>query len=288
MSGVTKATPKPAPPLIASQSHAACHLLPRRFIGPLPEVVVNSTEVLDAKSRLNKLKSKAVKQGGKVRQKLQKEDEERRESKKRKHRKDVWYGSSFDIGREFNLGEAEDSTGGRAEDMFVPDGAPEPTLIEAGPSSRPEVSTRRSTGSSRRPDLAASATDSFHTARTHLERQTTEPEEIEYSVETLSTRKMSTGSMAPLVPASSRRLKSVLRGEGSRRAGKTVQFPANPSEPLAGDASPADPHEVLDRSGGQVLGTSAGVVQAATGAPDGQPEEEDDIILPGSVLMRGE
>lgn len=251
---------QPAPSILESTSHASSHLLPRRFIGPLPEVVVNSDEVLDAKSHLATLKSKAVRQGSKVKHKLQRDEDRWRiphvKHDKRRLRKDVWTGTSFDVGREFNLGEAHDSTEGQAESVYVPEGAPKPTLVRSGPS------------------VMSSAAESYQTARTHLAPSEDDEPELERTA----------SSTTPLVPRdrSHRRLKSVLKAQGSSRgAAKSVQF-----DPTRGDASPADPHDVLERSGGEVNRTSAGVVQAATGATDGLPEDE--FILPGSVLMRGE
>ena len=222
---------------------------------------MNSDEVLDAKSHLATLKSKAVKQGSKVKHKLRRDEDKWRiphvKHSKRKLRKDVWTGTSFDVGREFNLGEAYDSTEGQAESVYVPEGAPKPTLVRSGPSGM------------------SSTAESYQTARTHLPpSEDDEPEAFERTV----------SSTTPLVPRerSYRRLKSVLKAQGSSRgASKSVQF-----DPMRGDASPADPNDVLERSGGEVNRTSAGVVEAATGATDGQPEDE--LILPGSVLMRGE
>jgi hypothetical protein len=433
----SKPTPQPAPPLISSTSHASLHLLPRRFIGSLPETVIHSDEVLDAKSHLDRVKSKALRHGSKVRQKLgmyddnSEEDEGDEEDEgvlsqiprlrhnKPQQRRDVWVGTSFNIGQEFNLRSSPTSAARSASDLpksteeladrpYVAPGAPEPILVDINrdepPEAGPSQPIRMQTASPpQRPEFGSVAKESFHTARTHfpsalsrspsrtgpaesspttqygdlqLERRTS-PEPLQSphtgegscipageqsvrsssSLTNLNARKMSgNSSTAPLVDQANgdgrrmglatepsdiqqkasqhqelktslpKRLKSVLKkshkdsatlpedglGHASSsatdipaRPAKTVQFPVNPTSGLRnpntvyssqatlsnGNSTPADPQDVLERSGGEVYGTSAGVVQAATGTTDGLPVEVDDdeeIILPGSVLMRGE
>ncbi len=72
---------------------------------------------------------------------------------------------------------------------------------------------------------------------------------------------------------------------------KTVQFPITPSpavssqsSDLTSDHGPANPTDVLARSGEDVAGTSAGVIEARA---DGQGDGDDDNdFVPGEVIMR--
>jgi hypothetical protein len=51
---------QPSPAVIASSSHVNSHVLPRRFIGPMPEFVVNSEAVEEEYRRFRDLRSLAL------------------------------------------------------------------------------------------------------------------------------------------------------------------------------------------------------------------------------------
>ncbi len=79
---------------------------------------------------------------------------------------------------------------------------------------------------------------------------------------------------------------------------KTVHFPVgspeyiaaheNDEEPLRrGNKAPADPEAVLAREGNDAAGTSAGAAEEAMDNDQDNEEQEEDI-LPGEVIMRGE
>lgn len=66
---------------------------------------------------------------------------------------------------------------------------------------------------------------------------------------------------------------------------RTVQFPRG-DEPLPAAEPPADPLEVLARTGDQVEGTSAGVVEQSEPALDREEEEDATDYGPDSVVLR--
>lgn len=56
-----EASLQPSPAVVASSSHAERHVLPRRFLGPMPEVIANSEEVEERHRYLMRLRHKAIK-----------------------------------------------------------------------------------------------------------------------------------------------------------------------------------------------------------------------------------
>ncbi len=100
------------------------------------------------------------------------------------------------------------------------------------------------------------------------------------------------------------RLKSAIRLQSSpdidRKASKTkldkaktVQFPLDPVQRgiddenegdvvRKGNKKPVDPEDVLSREGEDAAGTSAGAAEEAL-----QDDEDEEVLLPGEVIMRG-
>lgn len=53
-------THKPAPAIVNTSSHVGAHVLPRRFLGPMPEHVANSDEVQEWRRRFKALRNRAL------------------------------------------------------------------------------------------------------------------------------------------------------------------------------------------------------------------------------------
>ncbi len=104
----------------------------------------------------------------------------------------------------------------------------------------------------------------------------------------------------PSRPAASA-IHSVSKGggiDGNKVRAKTVHFPVgsprdfsqalsyNNEQPRKGNKAPADPEAVLARGGSDAAGTSAGAADEAIIHDSSEEDEED--VLPGEVIMRGE
>ncbi|KAK4686458.1 hypothetical protein P7C73_g3664, partial [Tremellales sp. Uapishka_1] len=188
-STVPPVTPQPSPAVRASRSHVEVHILRRRFLGPMPEKVINSEEVVEKERRFRKLRRHALKhvmssgdaEGEEHRRRRRDfirkirrhgrdddsdfgDDDDRWSKRKgKKTGKDVWVGESFDIGQEFFM---EDSNGGSSrEDNGELDGEGngDPHGCQAADLSYEESSTPK------RPANESRATqETFVTARTRL------------------------------------------------------------------------------------------------------------------------
>jgi hypothetical protein len=203
-------THQPSPAITSSLSHVETHVLPRRFLGPMPEVVVNSAEIIEKRHALKRLQRQALKrlhkgrteaedgrQGlsklqhgkravGKVSDRLRGKgdggdldmgsdsdssetgggsDGERWDplyrdgKKKRKKRKNVWIGESFDIGREFLSPEEEEEENDNRETVDA--------IRRQREEWEEEARAESSTATAHRPALSAHTTqETFVTART--------------------------------------------------------------------------------------------------------------------------
>ncbi|ORY24284.1 Pleckstrin homology domain-domain-containing protein [Naematelia encephala] len=293
---------QPAPAVIASASHINTHVLPRRFLGPMPEAVVNSDEVLKRRRHFQKLRRKSLgklgseEEHGRVgravrRIRVHRRDEEDSDSDsdtddidsdangKRRKRKDVWVGESFDIGREF-LPSQEHEENDHGEEN----------------------------AQQRPPNPPRSTQETFVTARTHIDPGPSSSDSFMPRAATAS----QTSSMQPLIPdqdghdevqeqhsisAKTTPLKtrlSALRGTHTAHKSKSVQFPVDPVQPqpqpqppdspLKGNKRPADPEDVLARQGDDAAGTSYQATEEALESESQMDEWEDPAI--GQVLMR--
>jgi hypothetical protein len=272
---------------------------------------------------------------------------------KKKKRKDVWVGASFDIGREFVP--APELEGGQLHGVV-----PEITIDRDSTYVSSIAPSRRS-----RPTISKHSTqETFVTARTQLsgnapastsslpiEEEGQDGYHLGDNAQASSsrhpltrldiTRHSQSSSMQPLIPSSPigeedgrrtpsipcqakapespssrfrHRLKSAIRNpsesgvrpststermqsphrQTKRIKAKTVQFPIDlvqPGEsssdresPRKGNKKPVDPGEVLSREGEEVAGTSAGAVEDAL---EENESDDDDVPLPGAVIMRG-
>lgn len=211
-----------APGITATASHANTHVLPRRFLGQMPEAVVNSSEVEEQRRRLNAIKGAAVRRlsesalggvGAKGMEGLDKLDGRRRRivgrfremkarrrsstvgedgtgedgdevdldldvdddddgrdgttdesgwrlplrGKKKKKRKDVWVGESFDIGREFRDGEVRQVDDEESSRDAVRDGQGQESMPPSSPVNSGPAEGGSGTSGGRAPSQAASA-----------------------------------------------------------------------------------------------------------------------------------
>lgn len=216
-----------APAIVASVSHVGTHVLPRRFLGPMPEVFAHSDEVEERHRRIRSIQRAALKRvngaaeagrkGGraigdtrrKVVDRIRGEDREvavdldsdsdeserrLRLRKKKKKRKDVWVGESFDIGREFRtdaMVDLDEQQGGREP---VREGEESESIPPASP-----IDERRADSAppslARPPTSRGTTQDSFVTARTQFSdaRSTVEPG---YELNAVSSTSVTTASPA--------------------------------------------------------------------------------------------
>jgi hypothetical protein len=393
-------TAQPSPAVISTTSHKSTHSLPRRFLGPMPENVTNSTEVEKHRRNLGAMRRAAIgKMQGAIRRREEEDsgfgegseggqgrirgvvrrvrvkrfrqgkevvedveipsDESEGEVEQTRHwygvgkgkkkmRKDVWVGESFDIGREF-------VPAPQSSDPAANGAIPVIELPQNGSLLKDVILPRR-------PAVSKHSTqETFFTARTEasslqgstnlqditghdIGSEITGGSPLSLPLE-LNNRTSQSSSMHPLLPTSPdqhldgdplsrpgssrdadhspssrfrRRLKSAMRkppeepspGSASSqrlvfpktpkiKSGKpkTVQFPVDlddrgqvsdgevDARPLKGNKRPVDPGEVLAREGDDVAGTSAGAVEEAM---EDEDSGDDDVPLPGEVIMRGE